>query len=74
MALTFEGTGTGLLFEDLQPSTSPRISTSLIFNDVRSHELGGHSTGPFLDITRSPNLPFNKSIVTRAVWLLAPSC
>ena len=43
-------------------------------NDVRSHERGGHSTGPFLEITRSPNLPFNKSIVTRAVWIVAPSC
>ena len=30
---------------------------------VRSHERGGHSTGPFLEIRRSPNLPFNKSIV-----------
>ena len=29
-------------------------------NGVRWHERGGHSTGPFLEITRSPNLPFNK--------------
>ena len=43
-------------------------------NGLRSHERGGRSTGPFLKITRSPNLPFNKSIVTRAVWLVAPSC
>ena len=43
-------------------------------NGVRSHERGVYSTGPFLEITRSTNLPFIKSIVTRAVWLVAPSC
>ena len=43
-------------------------------NGIRSHERGGHSNGSFLEITRSPNLPFNISIVTRAVWLVAPSC
>ena len=36
------------------------VSYINISNGVRSHERGGHSTGPFLEITLSLNVPFNK--------------
>ena len=35
---------------------------------VKSHQRGDQLTGPFLEITRPPNLLFNKSIVSCAVW------
>ncbi len=36
--------------------------------------LGGQLTDPEREIKCSPNSPLNKSIVTRAVWHVAPSC
>ena len=56
----------GLVCIDMSFNISPQ--------GVNSHDLGGQMTGSEREIKCSPNLPLNKSFVTRAVRHVAPSC
>ena len=50
------------------------IGTSFNIASWKTHDLGCQLTGSEREIKCSPNSPLNKSIVTRAVRHVAPSC